>query len=179
MKFVISIILFLVIAVSLLLSLTLFRNQAHVFTRPGLVDRLKVYLTQNSAQTAEQPLFPELRSGDFQVSTQTLYKAVQSTLLKLGWTFSLIDENHHGDEYRIHAVVTTALFKFKDDVMILIHNQRCLHGSVHSVLDVHSKSRIGRADFAANAGHIQRFMQQLRLELDHQVPARPPLSPCK
>jgi len=171
--------LFLFIAVCLLLSLTLFRNQAHVFTSPGVVERLRVYLTQNSAQTTVQPSFPELRSGDFPVSAQTLYSAVQSALLKLGWTFSLVDENHHGDEYRIHAVVTTALFKFKDDVIILIHGQRCQHGSLHSMLDVHSKSRIGRADFAANAGHIQRLMQQLRLELDQQVPARPQLSPCK
>ena len=168
MKYVTSIILFLVIAVCLLLSLTLFRNQAHVFTRPGVVERLKVYLTQNSAQTAAQPLFPELRSGDFQASAQTLYNAVQSALLKLGWTFSLVDENHHGDEYRIHAVVTTALFKFKDDVMILIHHQRCQHGHLYSLLDISSKSRVGKADFAANAGHIQRLLQQVRRELSRK-----------
>jgi uncharacterized protein (DUF1499 family) len=179
MKYVVSIILFLVIAVCLLVSLTLFRNQAHVFTRPGVVERLKVYLTQNSAQTTEQPLFPELRSGDFQASAQTLYSAVQSALLRLGWTFSLLDENHQGDEYRIHAVVVTTLFKFKDDVVILIHHQRCQHGHLYSMLDISSKSRIGKADFAANAGHIQRLLQQVRRELEQQAPARPQSSPCQ
>jgi uncharacterized protein (DUF1499 family) len=180
MKYITSIILFLVIAVCLLLSLTLFRNQAHVFTRPGVVERLKVYLTQNSAQTAVQPLFPELRSGDFQVSAQTLYNAVQSALLELGWTFSLASEkNHHGGEYRIHAVVTTALFKFKDDVMVRIHHQHCQHGRLYSLLDISSKSRVGKADFAANAGHIQRLLQQVELELDHQIPARPQSPPCQ
>ena len=178
MKYIISIILFLVIAVCLLLSITLFRNQAHVFTSPGVVERLKVYFTQNSVQTSEQNRFPELRSAVFPVGSARLYRAVQAALVELGWSQSPSFE-FHTHEHLINAIVTSPVFKFKDDVVIVVHDQRCEQGTLQSTLDMRSSSRIGRGDLAANAGHVQTLFAQVALELDHQAPARPQSPQCK
>ncbi len=145
---------------------------------PGPVERLKVYFTQNSVQTSEQNRFPELRSVVFPVGSEQLYRAVQNALVELGWSQSPSFEVHT-HEHLINAVVTTPVFKFKDDVVIVVHDQRCEQGALHSTLDMRSSSRIGRGDLAANAGHVQTLFAQVALELGRQAPARAPSSPCK
>jgi uncharacterized protein (DUF1499 family) len=176
-KYLASILLLLVVLVCLLVLGILLHNRAQLFTAPGPVERLKVYFTQNSVQTSAQNRFPELRSAVFQVDSARLYRAVQTALVELGWSQSPSFEVHT-HEHLINAVVTTPVFKFKDDVVIIVHDQRCEQGALHSALDMRSSSRIGRGDLAANAGHVQSLFAQVALELDHQVPAQPQSSPC-
>jgi uncharacterized protein (DUF1499 family) len=161
MKIVVSIILVLVIFVFVILA----RNQAHFFEEPGFVKRMAVYVTQNVAQTADGHPFPELRPDVFHASADELYLAVQDAIIHLGWAVSDTDDM----EYRINAVVTTQLLLFEDDVEIRIRNLSCQNDAVISALDVRSSSRIGKADFGANGGHIQRLMDQVRKEL-HSKP---------
>ena len=105
--------------------------------------------------------FPELRPDVFHASADELYIAVQDAVIHLGWSVSDTDDV----EYRIDAVVTTQLLLFQDDVEIRIRNLSCQNDVVITALDVRSSSRVGKADFGANAGHIQRLMDQVRLEL--------------
>ena len=157
MKIVVSIILVLAVVVFVILA----RNQAHFFEEPGFIKRLAVYVTQNVAQTADGHPFPELRPDVFRASADELYLAVQDAIIHLGWAVSDTDDM----EYRINAVVTTQLLLFQDDVEVSIRNLSCQDDRVITALDVRSSSRVGKADFGANAGHIQSLMDQVRKEL--------------
>lgn len=55
---------------------------------------------------------------------------------------------------RIEGVATTAWFGFKDDVVIRLRNA---HGQA-TVVDVRSKSRVGRSDVGANAARIEAIL---------------------
>jgi uncharacterized protein (DUF1499 family) len=58
---------------------------------------------------------------------------------------------------RIEATDTTTWFGFKDDVVIRV---RGAEGG--SLVDVRSKSRVGRSDVGANARRIRRYFDRLR-----------------
>jgi uncharacterized protein (DUF1499 family) len=60
-------------------------------------------------------------------------------------------------EGRIEATATTFWFGFKDDVVIRIRAD-----GDGSLLDVRSKSRVGRSDVGTNAARIRRFVDMLR-----------------
>ncbi len=165
MKYVLSIILLLVIFVCTILL----RNQAHLFESPGLGKRLLVYLTENVAQTSTEPVFPELRPEVYPVSANTLYRELRFAISSLGW--SLEDgpaADHPQQKPCLHAVVTSSLLGFEDDVVIIVQELACEYQQALSYLKVRSSSRIGKADFAANAGHIQSLFAQLKRQLDAQ-----------
>jgi len=178
-KYLVSILLLLVVIVFLLVTGILLHNRAQLLTTPGIAERLKIYLTQNSVQTSAQHRFPELRSAHFQVTEETLFRAVQSAVVNLGWSLSAENADSGTGQYRLHALVTTPVFRFQDDVMILVHGQDCRHGSLDTILDVRSSSRVGKGDLAANAGHVQSLLEQVRLELERQRPATTGLSVCQ
>lgn len=59
-------------------------------------------------------------------------------------------------ELRIEAVAVTRLLRYKDDVVIRIrpHDEGAL-------VDMRSKSRVGKGDFGANAKRIKAFLRDL------------------
>jgi len=56
----------------------------------------------------------------------------------------------------IHAVATTSVFRFNDDVTITIS-----HEGEGAVVNVRSHSRVGKGDFGTNARRIRRFQAEL------------------
>jgi len=62
--------------------------------------------------------------------------------------------------YRIEAVATTPLMKFKDDVIIEL---RDIPDGVS--VDMRSRSRVGKSDLGANAQRISDFLKSLETEL--------------
>ena len=65
----------------------------------------------------------------------------------------------YSDDQRIEAVCETALFRFKDDLaLILDSSNRCIQ--------VRSCSRIGYYDFGANRRRVERIRRQLQ---QHQL----------
>ena len=70
----------------------------------------------------------------------------------LGW--DLVDSDPNSG--RIEATDTTFWFGFKDDVVIRIQGS-----DGGSVVDVRSKSRVGRSDVGTNAARIRRFLDAL------------------
>lgn len=173
MKYVLSIILFLVLFVFAILL----RNQARWFEPPGLVQRLQVYFTENVAQTSAEHAFPELRTGVYPVSANTLYRTLQLAIWQLGWLLDAAPLELGGatdqSQHVLHAVVTTSLLGFKDDVVIRVQDLGCVQQQPSSRLSVRSSSRVGRADFAANAGHIQNLLAELKHQLDVQSKSAP------
>jgi uncharacterized protein (DUF1499 family) len=58
---------------------------------------------------------------------------------------------------RLEATSTTALLRFKDDVVVEVRTS-----GVASEIHMRSKSRVGKGDFGANAKRIQNFLSQLK-----------------
>lgn len=56
----------------------------------------------------------------------------------------------------IEAVATTGLLRFKDDVIIEVRPK-----GAGSAVHLRSKSRVGKADFGANAARIRAFIEEL------------------
>lgn len=58
---------------------------------------------------------------------------------------------------RIEAVETVPLFGFKDDVVIRLRNAH----NVATVIDIRSKSRVGRSDLGFNARRVRSLLQRM------------------
>lgn len=159
MKIVIAIVVILV----LIVIGTLLKNHAPLFEPPGLKKRLAVYLTTNAARTSDVHPFPELRTPVFDIEPDELYIAVKDAANDLGW--SIMDSDDV--EWRLDMVAKSPLLLFMDDVNVEIKPQACEEGETKTALHIRAHSRIGQADFAANADHIQQLVKAVnkRLEL--------------
>ncbi len=144
--------------VVIIISATLIKNKARFFEPPGIAERLSVYLTQHTAATSDNHAFPELRTPVFKVAAADLLNVVVEVVIELGWRIGQIDE----DDLVVSVVISTPLFRFSDDLVV-----QAKPGSTGgSVLVISSASRKGKADFAANAGHIQALVQGVRQRLE-------------
>ncbi|MFN2315356.1 MAG: DUF1499 domain-containing protein [Gemmatimonadales bacterium] len=76
---------------------------------------------------------------------------------ELGWTVQVVAPA----EGRLEALATTKWFGFTDDVVVRVRPD----GS-GSVVDIRSKSRVGRSDLGANAARIRKFLAALAARLE-------------
>jgi len=82
---------------------------------------------------------------------------VTEVVTEMGW--EVVDANL--DDGRVEATDTTRWFGFKDDVVIRLES-----GLADStVLDMRSKSRVGRSDIGVNANRIRTFTAALNEKL--------------
>lgn len=161
MKIVIA----LIVILLLMVIATLFKNHAPLFDPPGLKKRLAVYLTTNTAVTSDEHPFAELRTPVFEVGPDELYIAVKDAAIDLSW--SILDSDDV--EWRLELAAKTHFLLFVDDVKVEIKPLACEEGETITALHIHSHSRVGKADFAANADHVQQLVKAVntRLELDY------------
>ena len=157
-----KIVLAVIIIVVLLVIATLFKNHAPLFDPPGLKKRLAVYLTTNTAKTADDHPFPELRTPLFDASPDQLYVAVKEAAIELGW--SILDSDDI--EWRLDLAAKTHFLLFVDDVKVEIKPQLCEDGVMRNALHIHSQSRLGNADFGANADHVQQLIEAVKRRLE-------------
>lgn len=141
----------------LLLAAGLVANRAPLLDPPGPVQRMRAYLTANVAETAPDAPFPELRAPLFNASPEVLIRAVETASHRLGWRLGAVDRA----QGTLTAVVTTALWRFKDDVEIRV--LPAPEGG--AMLQVRSASRVGKADLGANARHILDLLEAVQDEL--------------
>ncbi len=120
-------------------------NRPPLLDPPGVWVRLKTYLTTHLAETDAASPYPELRPRHYPVSARDLYAALRAALADLGWQITVQD----AAQGRVEAVVTSALWRFKDDV-----SARVVGAEGGAALQVRSRSRIGRGDLAANTRHV-------------------------
>lgn len=140
----------LAVALALLIGAVVM-NRAPLFNAPGWSERLHVYFTTHVAEIANQPRFPELQALDDARDAATLYTDTLHAVEKLGWEITTHDDGQH----RLEAVVTTGLWRFKDDVSIWIVAQP----NSKSRLYARSQSRVGRGDLGANARHLRELIE--------------------
>ncbi len=106
------------------------------------------------AETAEQQrtAYPELQTLTFTQPQAEIIAASEQAANNLGWDMVSVDANAG----IVEATDTTTWFGFKDDVVIRVTddgNQR--------LVDVRSKSRVGKSDLGKNAERITAFIKEL------------------
>ncbi len=148
-KILISIIMLMVVIV----FFTLYRNDANLFQEPGFSKRLTTFLTKKSAKTSENHLFEELRTPVYEIDAESLYKRVTLAASQLGWKVLATDIDNQNANFVAHSPI----FLFEDDVYVQV-NFIDMH---KSSLYVHSSSRKGKADLAANSSHIQALINRI------------------
>ena len=151
-----KIIVIVIVFVTVMVFFTLHRNQAHISQPPGTAKRLAVFFTVNSASTSDDPYFDELRTPVFMMDAETLYQKVLNTGNELGWGIIANDKDTHN----VNFVVRTPVFLFEDDVYVEVK----VIDTNRSASYIRSSSRTGKADLAANSGHIQTLVKQLKAE---------------
>lgn len=124
-------------------------NRVPLTEPPGLVKRLVTYLTRNTARTSPDPALPELRTRDYALPPDRAFDLTLRAVENAGWR--VVDANP--GRHEIHAVVATPWLRFRDDVHITL--TKASGGGTR--VQVESRSRVGRADFGANIGHIMEL----------------------
>ncbi|PYE36668.1 DUF1499 domain-containing protein [Psychrobacter fozii] len=106
------------------------------------------------AEAAEQQrtAYPELRTLTYSQSKPELVEASKQAIENLGWELV----NTDADKGIVEATETTAWFGFKDDVII-----RVTDNDSERLVDIRSKSRIGKSDLGKNAARIHALIEEL------------------
>ena len=151
---VIKMVIVVLLLVVALLFFTLYKNQANLSQAPGFYDRLVTYLTSNKASTSDNHPYQELRTPVFKLGAEKLYQRVLYAAAELGWGVLANDSENQNANF----VVRTPVFLFEDDVFVQVKSI----GMDESSLYIESSSRTGKADFAANTGHIQELISKLQ-----------------
>jgi uncharacterized protein (DUF1499 family) len=118
---------------------------------------------------ADAPNPPEYAGAETAVQQREAYPDIQPTLIneppeaafqralraarEMGWDIV----NINADSMRIEATDRTFWFGFRDDIAI-----RLTPAGGRTVLDVRSKSRVGRSDVGTNAARIRKYLETIR-----------------
>ena len=105
-------------------------------------------------EVAEQQrtAYPDLQTLTYSQSKSELVEASKQAIENLGW--ELI--NTDADKGIVEATETTAWFGFKDDIII-----RVTDNDSERLVDIRSKSRIGKSDLGKNAARIHALIDEL------------------
>jgi uncharacterized protein (DUF1499 family) len=136
---------------------------------PGLLARLDTYLNTHVAETVEGSPFPELRPRHYPTSPDVLYGKITEAMSRLPrWEVVASSK----DVREVHAVVTTPLLRFKDDVVV-----RVIPEPGRPALVIRAQSRIGRGDLGANTRHVLDLYKALESVGARGRAERPPDPP--
>lgn len=110
----------------------------------------------NDVRTGETPQYPDIQAQRFNQPAEQVFAAALAVAKDSGWEIRLTEPA----EGVIEATATTRLFKFKDDVTITVKSE---NGA--AVVNIRSKSRIGKGDLGTNARRIRAFQAELATQL--------------
>lgn len=103
--------------------------------------------------------YPEIKTQLFPQAVDEVYSAAERAIEALGW--ERVTEGALPNT--LEATDTTTWFGFKDDVVV-----RLTAKNDDTLVDVRSKSRVGRSDLGKNAERIGVFLAELRKQLKAQ-----------
>ena len=84
---------------------------------PGSFVRLNTYLNTHVAETIEGSPFPELRPRSYTLPADALFAKGKEAIARLP-RWEIVESKD--DTRQLHAVVTSGLFRFKDDVTVSV-----------------------------------------------------------
>ena len=96
--------------------------------------------------------YPDIQPLHLDVAPSEAFSRAQAAVQAMNWELVAADPTAG----RVEATDTTALFGFKDDIVVRVRPDR---GG--SRIDVRSVSRVGGGDLGANANRIRAYMQRL------------------
>ncbi|MEC8375018.1 MAG: DUF1499 domain-containing protein [Pseudomonadota bacterium] len=102
--------------------------------------------------------YPEIKTQLLPQSINEVYIAAERTIDALGW--ERVTEGALPNT--LEATDTTTWFGFKDDVVVRLTAQ-----NDDTLVDVRSKSRVGKSDLGKNAQRIDAFLFELRNQLGY------------
>jgi uncharacterized protein (DUF1499 family) len=109
----------------------------------------------NSVETGQTPEYPDLQPREYRQSEQAVAEAVRSAIEGLP-RWRLVGSGRGPGGTAIHAVATTPVLGFEDDVTIRIRRK---DGKTR--LSVKSASQVGKWDFGQNARNIRKLLAAL------------------
>jgi hypothetical protein len=104
----------------------------------------------------QQEAYPDLRSYRLNAGAGQAFERALAAARQMGWEIVAADP----ETGRIEATATTFWYGFKDDIVVRIGADDAGNGG--SVIDVRSKSRVGRSDLGANAARIRAYLDALQ-----------------
>src|SRR6185295_12504951 len=110
------VVLFVVVFVVLLAGGVLL-NRLPINEPPGSFVRLYTYLNTHVAETIEGSPFPELRPRQYALPADALYGKVKEAMRRMP-RWEIVETSD--DRRELHAVVTSMMFRFKDDVVATV-----------------------------------------------------------
>ncbi|MFN0123604.1 MAG: DUF1499 domain-containing protein [Blastocatellia bacterium] len=110
----------------------------------------------NDVKTGETPEYPDIQPQQFSASLYQVFDAALATAHDLGWD-DITEDRGNGE---IHAVETTALMRFHDDITISVKQ-----AGTGVIVNMRSHSRVGKGDLGTNARRIRRFQAEMKKRL--------------
>ena len=109
----------------------------------------------NVVETGRTPEYPDLDPRTYAVVSTGVYSAAAEAIASMPH-WQLVESGSGEAGTAIHAVRTTRLLRFKDDVRI-----RLEPAGKGTIVHVRSASRVGRIDFGQNARNIEELFAAL------------------
>lgn len=120
-----------------------------ITTTPAAPPRLGWPYPEEKFAALQYRLYPSLVPWKSSLSPKDLFaRAEELARAQAGWQVV------EAEGLYLHAVVTTPLLRFKDDVAIDVRAESPAGSSLH----MRSRSRLGRSDFGANYKRIRAFL---------------------
>ncbi len=156
MKLHIIILILILIPVELVLG-AIILNDLPLTDTPGIKARLITYMTSNITETSASSIYPELVTREYTHNANELNALIEETCRDLDWHVQHVN----GEKFILHAIATTPLWRFKDDVIIKSYpvDER------KQAVFLRSISRSGKADLGTNTRHILDFYNRLEQKL--------------
>ncbi|MBI3767635.1 MAG: DUF1499 domain-containing protein [Deltaproteobacteria bacterium] len=148
-----------------LLALGIRQNHLPLDDPPGSFVRLYVYLNTHVAETIDGSPFPELRPRTYTLAADALFAKVKDAIKSLP-RWEIVESAE--DARQLHAVVTSSLFRFKDDVTVAVVPQP----GGRPVVTVRAVSRVGKGDLGTNTRHVLDLYDALEQVGAHGVVER-------
>jgi len=113
----------------------------------------------NEVQTGRTPEYPDLQDRSYSEGPQRVSEALKTVLEQQSrWTVVGSGEGPAGTV--VSAVHTTPLLRFQDDVTVKITRK-----GGKTIVNVRSRSRLGKWDFGQNARNVRELLAALDAEL--------------
>jgi uncharacterized protein (DUF1499 family) len=114
------------------------------------------YLTVNDVETGKSRAYPHLQPLAVSRPYQEVFREAVAVMTSLPrWRLVSVSV----EQGEIKAEVETAIFRFVDDVTVRISNDDTV------VVNVRSRSRVGKGDLGKNAKNISLFLEALKQRL--------------
>ena len=123
---------------------------------------VRVWPKINDVQTGGTPEYPDLQPQRFTGRTvDEIFDAALAVAEETGWEIREVDRGQRTGTALIEAVATVPVFRFRDDVTITITAEPPGPGIPAVVVNIRSRSRVGKSDLGENARRIRRFQAAL------------------